>query len=129
MTRGTLIATGALLVLVGAAGLLDPVAFHRTSGVEVGADAGLLSELRGAYGALLAIGAVMVAGAFVTWLTTAAAVVGAALYLGYGVARLLSLAVDGAPPVTLTLVALLELGCGTACATVAWRRRRVALTV
>ena len=93
--RGILIATGLLLMLVGAAGLLAPGPFHHGSGIEVGTDAGLLSELRGAYGALLAIGAVVAAGAFVRRLTAAAALTGAALYLGYGLARLLSLAADG----------------------------------
>jgi hypothetical protein len=122
-TRGILVTTGLLLVLVGAAGLLAPEPFHRSSGLEVGTDAGLLSELRGAYGALLAIGAVVTAGAFVEWLTTAAALTGAALYLGYGLARLLSLAADGRPPTALLLITVLELACGTACAIVVRRQR------
>lgn len=123
--RRILMVTGGLLVLVGLAGLLAPAWFHGTSGLDVGTDAGLLSELRGAYGALAAIGAVVTAGAFVGWLTRPAAITGAAVYLGYGVGRLLSLAADGAPPAALILIAVLELTCGAACVAVARQKHGV----
>ncbi|GAA0825443.1 DUF4345 domain-containing protein [Streptosporangium amethystogenes subsp. fukuiense] len=122
--RLILLVSGVVAVGIGAATLFAPAAFHGANGIELGSDAGLLSETRAAGGALLAAGALILLGAFVARLAFTATVVGAATYLAYGLSRLLSIALDGIPASGLVLAAALELIIGLACAFALVRDRR-----
>ncbi len=108
--------TGLIGVGIGGAILFEPVAFHATSGIVVPASESLLSELRAAGGALLAIGLVVVLGAFVSRLTFTALILATVLYLSYGVSRVTSMLLDGLPSSTLLAVTAFELGVGLICA-------------
>lgn len=117
-----LFVAGLVLLVVGAAGLTVPAAFHDANGIDAVADAGLLSEARAAGGVLLAAGAFVVVGAFVARFAVAAAWVGAVCYLAYGLSRLLGMAIDGMPGSGLVMAAAVELALAVACAYVLVRR-------
>lgn len=118
-----LLISGLIAAGIGAAILVAPGPFYATYGIELGGDASLLSEIRAPGGALLALGLLMTIGAFVPALRFASTVVAAAVYLPYGLSRLLSMAIDGLPDTGLIGAAVLELAIGAA-ALVAVRRQR-----
>ncbi|MDG4767938.1 DUF4345 family protein [Solwaraspora sp. WMMD406] len=120
-----LVAAGLVVVGVGGAILTVPDAFHAGNGIVYAGNSSLLSETRAAGGALLAIGLLIALGAFVRRLAFTATVVGTVLYLAYGFARLVSLAVDGPPASALVAATAVELVLGVACgyALVRYRRR------
>jgi hypothetical protein len=124
LRRATLFVAGLVAVAIGAAILLAPVAFHWANGIELTENASLLSELRAPGGALVAAGALIILGAFVARLAFTAAAVGALLYLGYGLARVLSIVVDGAPAGGLIVGMAVELALGVACAFILGSLRR-----
>ena len=105
-----LIATG-----VGGAILFLPVAFHAISGIELGGNISLLNEIRAAGDALLAMGILIVSGAFVAKLIFTSTVVSTLLYLSYGLSRFLSIAIDGMPAEVLVQVTVLEMVIGLVC--------------
>ncbi len=115
LLRVLLFVAGSIGVAVGAGLLFAPVAFEASAGIEVGSDPSLLSELRAPGGALLICGVAIALGAFLRALTFTSTLLGAMLYLGYGAARLVSLAVDGAPAPSLLMAMLLELAIGGMC--------------
>ena len=123
-TRIALLLAGTPLLLIGIAILLDPVGFQASAGITIGADPSDLNEARGAAGALVTTGGLTVLGAFLRRLTPVAAVIGAAVHLGYGSARFLSLLIDGIPDTVLVLAVSAELPLGAACALVAYRLMR-----
>ena len=110
-----LLISGVIAAGIGAAILFMPVAFHATTGIELGDNISLLNEMRAPGGALLAIGLLIMLGAFMQKLTFTAAVVASLLYLSYGASRILSMVVDGMPASELVLVAGLEIAIGLAC--------------
>ncbi|QDU83153.1 hypothetical protein Pla163_02500 [Planctomycetes bacterium Pla163] len=119
--RLLLAASGLVAIGVGAALALDPVGFQAAQGIDakhlaVGHHASALSELRAPGGALVAIGLVALAGAFRASLASAALVAAAAVYLGYGLARLSSLVLDGRPSDELLVALGFELVLGGLCA-------------
>ncbi|WP_033438040.1 DUF4345 domain-containing protein [Saccharothrix sp. NRRL B-16314] len=124
MPKALLSASGLVLAVIGAVSLFAPVAFHAVNGIDAAGDPSLLSELRAAGGALLAIGSVVLLGAFVPRLTPTAAALGALLHLSYGLSRLLGMAVDGMPSAGLVTAAAVELLLGLGCAGVLVRLRR-----
>ncbi|MEM7248172.1 MAG: DUF4345 domain-containing protein [Acidobacteriota bacterium] len=113
--RALLIGCSSIAVGIGAAILFFPTAFHASYGTTLGSDANLLSEIRAPGGALLALGCLMLIGAFVRSFTFASTSIAAAVYLSYGLSRLLSLGLDGMPDSGLLVAAALELGLGSAC--------------
>jgi hypothetical protein len=116
-----LIVSGLIALGIGAAGLLTPEVFHTASDIDFGDEVELLNELRAAGGGLVAAGGLILAGAFVARLSFTATLVTALLYLGYGTARVFSMAVDGLPGIGLIGAAVGELAIGAAAA-VATRR-------
>ena len=112
---------------IGAALLLDPTSFHAANGIQLGSDVNLLSEVRAPGGALLGFGLLTGAGAFVRRLTFASTLIGAAIYLGYGLSRLVAMGLDGMPSSALLGVTALELVVGTLCI-LALRRELTAST-
>jgi hypothetical protein len=110
--RAILLISGLIATGVGGALLLAPVAFHAGNGIDLGGQISLLNEVRAGGGALLACGVLIICGAFVTRLTFAAAVVSPVLYLSYGMARILSLALDGFPAEGLLTAMVVEVAIG-----------------
>ncbi|WP_437537650.1 DUF4345 domain-containing protein [Sorangium sp. So ce726] len=125
LATATLFVSGLVLFGIGGASLVAPVAFHASSGISLGESSSLLSETRAVGGSLLGAGAVILLGAFVSRLAFTASVLGAVMYLSYGLSRLLSMAVDGMPAQELVLATAVELILGLLCvaALVAHRRR------
>ncbi|MEU0562432.1 DUF4345 domain-containing protein [Dactylosporangium sp. NPDC006015] len=113
--RILLLVSGVVAVAVGGASLFAPVAFRRQYGISIGTDPNLLSETRSAGGAVLAVGVLLLAGAFVARLAFPAAVAGTVFYLAYAVSRGMSAALDGAPASGLVVGGIVELALGVAC--------------
>lgn len=113
--RLLLITSGLIAVVIGASTLLAPVQFHAAYGTEIGNDTNLLSEVRAPGAALLTLGLLILTGAFVRSFTFVSTTVAAAVYLAYGVARVLSIALDGVPDSGLIAAAVVELVIGKLC--------------
>ena len=113
--RIVLILSGLIAAGIGGAILLNPTAFYATNGIDLGGNVSLLNEVRAAGGALLAVGILIISGAFVASLTYTSAVVAALFYLSYGASRILSFAMDGMPSEGLMQVAALEIFIGVVC--------------
>ena len=103
---------GLVAVGVGAAILASPHGFYALYGIGLSDDASLLNELRAPAGALLGFGALMLGGLVWPRLAPLGLSVGAVLYLSYGGARLLSVALDGWPHQGLVEAAVFELALG-----------------
>ena len=95
--KGILIILGLNLVVLGSWRVIDPIAFSKFSGMILSADAGLLSEARGAGGAIVGFGLLIMLGAFKRKLAYTSTIVAVIVYLGYGIARVIGLVVDGNP--------------------------------
>lgn len=111
-----LVLSGLVAIGIGATILLAPAQFHATHGIELGTDANLLSEIRAPGGALMVLGLMMLVGAFRKPFTLASTAIAAAVYLAYGLSRLVSIGLDGVPDPGLIGAAGIELVIGTACA-------------
>jgi hypothetical protein len=122
--RIILITAGTIAVILGVAIMFMPHAMHESNGVELGNNASLLSEIRSPGGALFLVGAILVAGAFVTRLTFAATLTGAMVYLGYGLGRVVSIVLDGVPSSTLVVAMIVEFVGAAALAWLLWRSRK-----
>lgn len=118
LQQALLILCGLVALAIGAALVFEPVTFHASNGIKLGDDASLMSEVRAPGGALMAFGGLMLSGAFVRALALPATALGAALYLSYGLARLVSIGLDGVPAPGLVGAIGVELALGLACAAV-----------
>ncbi|HEX6686682.1 MAG TPA: DUF4345 domain-containing protein [Candidatus Limnocylindrales bacterium] len=121
--RVILAVTGLTGIVIGVAGTASTRAFYAANGVDLGHSPAALSDARAAAGAVLATGLLVALGAVVTRLTSLAAATGAAVLLGYGLARLLSIALDGLPGTPLIVATGVELALGAACLIVLARSR------
>jgi len=110
--KGILVVSGLIAMGVGGAILLAPVAFYAENGISLEGRTSLLNEVRAPGGALLVIGVLIAAGAFVRRLTFTSTLVSVLLYVAYGLSRLLSMAVDGIPAEGLVHAAGVELAIG-----------------
>ena len=106
-----LMLSGLLAMGIGLALVIAPSAIHAS---DLGTDANLLSEIRAPGGALAGLGLLMLTGAFVSSLTTTSTLLVATVYLSYGLARVVSLALDGTPGNGLLVATGLELFLGLA---------------
>lgn len=124
------LATGSLIALgIGAAAFAAPVPFYEQYGIELAGDASALNETRAAGAAVLALGALIGVGAVRPRWAAASAVAGAAVFSAYGLARLFSAVVDGAPASGLISAAVVEVVIGGDClAAWMWLRRMGAAT-
>ncbi|GAA3846941.1 hypothetical protein GCM10022243_11300 [Saccharothrix violaceirubra] len=116
--RTVLIISALVAAAVGIGTLFFPHAFHATTGITLDGP-NLLSEVRAAGGGVLAAAFLMGLGAFRRGFAVPAALTGAVLYLGYGLARLYGAAVDGLPAAPLVAATVAELVLGVACVLVA----------
>ncbi len=114
LTRTLLAGSGTLLGVIGAAMLTRARAFLEMSGVEIQADPGLLSELKAPSLLLIAAGAFMLMGGARIRFANPALTIGAAVYGGYGLARLIAIVTDGPPPGSLIAASVIELALGGA---------------
>lgn len=113
-----LLASGLVLVVVGALGLAAPDVLHAANGLPEVDHPGLRSETRGAGAALLAVGSVVLLGVRVRSIRVSATALASLVLLAYAIARVVSRAADGAPGAGLATAGLVELALGTAAA--AW---------
>ena len=113
LLKFVLLVSGLTAIGIGSAILFVPATFYATYGIELGSDASLANEIRVPGGALLATGLLMLAGVFLGEFAFASTVIAAAVYLSYGLSRLLSMAVDGLPDGGLVGAAAFELAIGT----------------
>ena len=123
-TRALLVTSGLIAAAIGASILFVPEAFHASNGIELASDASSMSEVRAPGGALLLFGVLMIVGVFQRAFTFASLTIAAAVYLSYGLARLVSVAFDGMPAPGLVGAIAIELGLGAACAVVLLRATR-----
>ena len=119
--RFLLIISGLIALAIGASILFTPDAFHAGYGVELGGDPSLRSEIRSPGGALSVLGGMMLIGAFVRSFTFTSTAIAAAVYLAYGLSRLVSIGLDGLPDSGLLSATAFELAIGSVCAFVLWR--------
>lgn len=97
---------------VGAAQLFTPVAFEASAGITLGNNSSLLSEIRAAGGNLLAAGILIFSGVFSARMRLYSLLFSALFYLSYGLSRLISWGLDGAPAVSLQIATAAELVLG-----------------
>ena len=120
--RLLLLASALVASGVGASILIAPAWFHAANGIDLGVDPSLWSEVRAPGAALLALGALIGCGAFVPTFTVPSAAIAAAVYLSYGLARCVSLVIDGWPAPGLVGAMGIELALGGACLVFLLRR-------
>ena len=117
-TKSVLVVAGIIACLVGAATMIVPVETEAGLGITIGHDVSLLNEMRSSGGGLMGAGIVIVAGALIAELTYAAALLGTLTYFGYGLARVLSMLIDGIPDPRLLLIVSIEIAVGSWCLSV-----------
>jgi len=115
--KAILLLAGATSVGIGTAILIFPAAFHASYGITLGTDPSLLSEIRAPGGALLVMGLFMLAGLVRPGFAHVSRWIAAAVFLSYGLARLLSFALDGTPDGGLVFAAVFEIAIGLLCMT------------
>lgn len=113
--KSILFVSGLIAAGIGGAILFTPEVFYAPYGIDLGANYSLLNEVRAPGGALLASGLLILSGAFISKLAFASTLIGALLYLSYGLSRILSMAIDGMPDDRLVQATALELVIGLAC--------------
>jgi hypothetical protein len=116
LTRAALAGSGAVLSLIGGALLLAPISFLAMSDVVIEHDPGLISELAAPATLLLIAGALMLAGAVRTRIADFALGAGAVVYGGYGLGRMLAMALHGLPSGSLIAATVFELAVASALA-------------
>lgn len=105
--------SGLAVIGVGGTILLMPVAFYDAANdVDLGGQINLLNEIRAGGGGLLVLGILILSGAFVKKLTFSSIVISIGLYFSYGIARILSMMLDGMPSggIVVTTVAEILIG-------------------
>ena len=123
-TRAVLFISGLVAVAIAATILFTPDAFYAGYGIEVGGNATLANELKAPAGALLVAGLLMFAGVFRSALAVPSLATATAVYLSYGLGRVLSIAVDGLPHSGMVSAAVIELVIGAVCLATLLHTRR-----
>lgn len=100
---------GVLASIIGASILVVPRAFFAGNGVILSADPSLMSEIRAPGGLLLIAGVYLLHQALVSRHLRSALLVGAGVFGAYGIARLLSIFLDGVPSTSLIAATSVEL--------------------
>jgi hypothetical protein len=118
MRTALLLVAGVVALAIGAGALFAPAFFHALNGIDLGTNRSLLSEVRGAGGAILATGTLLTVGAFVRRLERLSAFVGALMYLSYAASRVLGITLDGPPASGLLIATGAEIVLGLACVAV-----------
>ena len=124
ITRGLLLASSLIVAGIAVMILFAPGAFFGAYGIEIGANVSLANELKAPAGLLLLAGLLMLAGVFRTEYIIASLSTAAAVYLTYGLSRVLSMAIDGVPHSGLVNAAAIEAAIGGICLVDLVRHRR-----
>ena len=95
--KGILILLGLNLTVLGSWRVIDPITFFEFSGLILSNDIGLLNEARAAGGAVAGFGLLILLGVINQKLSYTSTITAIVLYLGFGVARLISYTLDGNP--------------------------------
>jgi hypothetical protein len=119
---------GVTSIGIGTAILIFPAVFYASYGITLGNDPSLLSEIRAPGGALLVLGLFMLVGLLRPGFADVSRRIGAAVFLSYGGARLLSFALDGTPDQGLVIAAAYEIAIGLLCLTPRRARREASNT-
>ena len=106
---------GVTSLSIGAFVLTSPHAFYASYDIALGADAGLLSELRAFGAGLGALGAVMLAGLFRPAFGQAAIVAAFTVFLAFPAGRLVGLLIDGMPSSGIVAALLFEIAVAAFC--------------
>ena len=109
MTLTYLIIAGLLLLAIGGAILLAPHALHGSNGIALGDNPNLLSEIRAPGGLLANSGIFILIGAFRRELRSRSIQLTTLVYGSFGIARLVSIWLDGLPSSSLVAATMLEL--------------------
>ena len=122
-----LLVSGITALAVGSGLLFIPVTFQASAGIQLGNDPGLLSEMRGPGALILTSVIVMIAVAFVLEVTLTSLILSTLLYSAYGIARLLSLIVDGTPAsaIIAAMIAEFIIGITSASALATFRNKKM----
>ena len=126
LTTLFLVIAGALLLVIGLMILMAPHAFHGSNGIALGNDPNLLSEVRAPGGLLTACGVLILAGALQRAWRPQVLALTVLVYGSFGLARVLSMVLDGLPSASLVAATALELA---AAAMGVWVQRRSRRTV
>lgn len=110
--RAYLFLAGLAAASIGFALVTNPQAFHAGNGIELSNAANAMSEVRAPGAALLAFGLLIGSGAFLRSLAHTATIASAVLYLGYGLGRVASYALDGNPGEGLLTAMAIEFALG-----------------
>lgn len=109
MTVIYLVIAGLLLLAIGGAILLAPHAVYDSNGIVLGDNPNLLSEIRAPGGLLAVSGIVTLLGALRSQLRASAVRFTTLVYGSFGLARLVSMALDGMPSSSIVGATSLEL--------------------
>lgn len=104
-----LLLSGLLLLTIGSAILFTPQVFYSHEGILLGSDPSLLSEIRASGGLLASSAVVILLGTVRPTLRSPAIILSTLIYGSFGLARLLGLAIDGAPSDNLLMALAIEL--------------------
>ena len=124
IVRIILLLSALVAVVIAATILVAPDAFYASYGIEVGGNATLANELKAPAGALLVAGLLMFAGAFRLRYAVLSLATAAAVYLSYGLGRVISIALDGLPHSGMVSAAGIEIGIGAVCLVTLLHARR-----
>jgi hypothetical protein len=116
--------SGTVAVAIAGTILFAPEAFYGSYGIAVGADPTLANELKAPAGTLLIAGLLMFAGIVRRRLVRVSLITAAAIYLSYGLSRVLSIVLDGMPDSGMVSAAALELVIGVICVLTLEQMRR-----
>ena len=124
-TRLVLLISGLVAVAIATSILFAPGAFYAGYGIEITGNATLANELKAPMGVLLIAGLVMLAAVIRRDLAPTALTVATVIYLSYGLSRLSSMAIDGAPHSGMVSAAGVEILIGAVCLLTLFRVRRL----
>ena len=113
--RLVLLIAGIVAIGIAATILFAPEGFYAAYGIELAGNTNLTNELKAPAGVLLVAGLLMLAGVFRAQLTNVSLTAATAIYLPYGLSRLLSFALDGIPNSALVSAAIFEIAVGAVC--------------
>ena len=123
--RLVLLISGLVAVAIATAILFAPGAFYTGYGIEIAGNPTLANELKAPMGVLLIAGLLMLGGVVRRELATTSLSVAAVIYLSYGLSRLSSMIMDGAPHSGMVSATGVELIIGAICLLTLFRVRHL----
>ncbi len=104
-----------LLIFVGISRLSNPIkTYLKSSGIQLNNDVNLLNEIRGVSAVMLCAGIITALGIFFPSHNFTSFVVGALIFIGFAIGRLLSISADGKPNQQIKQGIIFELVLGSA---------------